>query len=171
MRSSLLTLLLLLLLPMGGCGYQWVDASEPTGTLWRGDVKTVAVPIFTNPTFRREDGLKITRAIAQEIEARTPYRVAAEDVADTVLEGRIVSANTATVIRNRDNAQPQEQLYVMRIDFVWKDLRTGRVLVERRNFEAAQSFFPYFGESDFVGSQSTAESLATAVVDQLQNDW
>ena len=169
--TSSLCLILIASFATGCAGYAWVDASNPGGKLWRSDVRSVAVPTFSNPTFRREDELRLTRAIAQEIETRTPYKIAPADAADTVLEGRIVSADVATVIRERNTGVPQEQLYVMRVDFVWKDLRTGEVLVERQNFEATAAYFPYLGESTFAGSESTAQALAEAVVDELQADW
>ncbi|MCS7032800.1 MAG: hypothetical protein NZ561_02265, partial [Phycisphaerae bacterium] len=68
-------------------------------------------------------------------------------------------------------AIPQEQLYKITVNFVWKDLRTGKILVERRNFEQTATFYPTLGEGRFVGSQQAAEQLARGIVQELQADW
>ena len=164
-----LTLGLLLVAGAGGCGY--TVASGADERVWRRDIATVAVPTFDTTSFRRYDEARLTQALVQAIETRTPYRVAPRGQADTVLTGVIADAEVATVIRERNNATPQEQLYVVTVDFQWKDLRTGDVLVDRRGFEASSAYYPYFGESREVGSYATAEQLAEAIVDELVADW
>ena len=171
MRSSLILIFALLPLTLGGCGYTIADADGDGEGLWPRDIATVAVPTFETASFRRYDEVRLTQALAQAIETRTPYRVAPEASADTVLTGEIVDVSLSTVIRDRNNATPQEQLYVVRVDFTWKDLRTGDVLVDRRNFEASSAYSPYFGESVETGSYATAEALAEAIVGQLVADW
>ena len=153
-----------------GCGYT-VAGGDDSDELWRTGIATVAVPTFDTSTFRRYDEVRLTQALGQAIEARTPYRLAPEGRADTVLTGEIVAADLATLVRDRNNATPQEQLYVVAVDFMWKDLRTGEVLVSRRNFEASSPYYPYFGESEEAGSYAAAEDLAGAIVDQLVADW
>lgn len=172
MRIAQLFMVFFAALSLVGCGgYQAVDIENGGAGLWRRDVQTIAVPAFDTSSFRRYDELRLTKAIAQQIETRSPYKIAPRDSADTVLEGRVIDSKLLTVSRNRDNAVPQEQLYVVTVDFTWKDLRTGKVLVDRQNFEASAPFYPYLGETEDAGSYLAVEDLAAAIVSEMQSDW
>src|SRR4051794_24044087 len=76
-----------------GCGYSQVGGEPSSGYQWRSlyreDVRTVAVPIFTNKTFRRGVEFQLTKAVVNQLEAKSPYKVVAKDRADTILEGEI----------------------------------------------------------------------------------
>jgi hypothetical protein len=145
-------------------GYSW-------SSLYRQDIRTVAVPIFRNVDFSRGDEFALTRAIVQQVENRTPYKVVARERADSILEGEIVSVTLGGVSRDALSALPQEQLYIVTVNFTWKDLRNGQILVERKGFQQAVSMFPTLGESRETGQQLNAEALATAIVQELQGDW
>jgi hypothetical protein len=175
------TLILILIssLSLAGCGYQqsgsYSEASVKSGYRWaslyREDVKTVAVPIFTNRDFRRGVEFRLTKALINQLEANTPYRVAPRERADTILEGEIVNIDIADLSRDVRANVPQEQLYFVTINFTWKDLRSGRILVERRNFQQTAAFFATLGEPESVGAQDTVEKLALAIVQEMQADW
>jgi hypothetical protein len=163
---------------LAGCGYQRSGSLDTTGnsnykwaSLYREDISTVAVPIFTNKDFRRGVEFGLTTAIVKQMEAHTPYRVAPRDRADTILEGEIESVDLGTLSRDVRTNIPQEQLYVMTINFRWKDLRSGRILLERRNYQQTAPFYSTLGEGEFVGRQSAVERLALAIVQELQADW
>ena len=158
-----------------GCGYSTVG-SEPVGgyqwhSLYPEDVKTIAVPIFTNKSFRRDEEFRLTKALVTQIEAKTQYKVVPRERADTILEGEIKSIDVRRVSDNAITAVPQENLYVVIVDFTWKDQRTGRIRVSRQNFEQDSTFYPTLGEGEFVGSQQAAEKLSAGIVEQLQADW
>jgi hypothetical protein len=160
---------------LAGCGYS-TNGSEPVGgyqwhSLYPEDVKTIAVPIFTNKSFRRDEEFELTKALVSEIEAKTQYKVVAREKADTILEGEITSIDVRRVSDNAQTAVPQENLYVVIVDFTWKDQRTGRIRVSRQNFEQDTTFYPTLGEGEFVGRQQAAEKLASGIVEQLQADW
>jgi hypothetical protein len=87
------------------------------------------------------------------------------------LEGEIVSVELNTLSRDVRTNVPQEQLYIMTVNFRWTDLRSGRILVERRNFQQTAPFYGTLGEGEFVGSQNTIEQLALAIVQEMQADW
>ena len=144
-------------------GYQW-------RSLYRDDVRTVAVPIFTNRSFRRGVEFSLSKAVVNQLEATTPYKVVPREFADTVLEGEILDVHLRTLSPGRV-ALPQEQLYIVRINFTWKDMRTGKILVERRRFEQSSTYFPTLGEGEFIGSQQNVERLALAIVQEMQADW
>ncbi len=172
--ASLLAASLLL---VAGCNYDNAssESSARTGYTWgsvyRQDVQTVAVPVFVTRSFFRGQEQQLTQALVNQIEARTPYKVADRTAADTIIEGEIVRVDITTASQDADNALPQEQLYAVVVDFTWKDLRTGKVLVERRNFEQTVTYYPQLGDGRFVASQSAAEQLAAGIVDELQGNW
>lgn len=145
-------------------GYRW-------GTLYRQDVKTVAVPIFTNRTFAQGAEFALSKAIVNQIEAHSPYKVVSRESADTVLEGEITNIMVRTISSDARSSVPQEQLYRIRVNFTWKDLRTGRILVQRRHFEQTAPYYATLGEGRFVGEQVNLERLGLAIAQELQADW
>ena len=102
---------------------------------------------------------------------RTPYKVQPKDRADTILEGEIIDVTRQTISSDSRADIPQEQLYVVRINFVWKDLRSGQILCERRNFQQTATFYPTLAEDQFVGQQQNVEKLAVGIVQELQANW
>jgi hypothetical protein len=145
-------------------GYGW-------SSLYRTDVRTVAVPIFTNKTFHRGVEFYLTKAIVSNLEAQTPYKVVPQERADTMLEGEITRIRARTISDERRAAIPQEQLYLVTVNFTWKDLRTGKILAQQRNYEQTSHWYPTLGEGAFVAEQQNVERLAQAIVHELQAPW
>ncbi len=147
-----------------GCGY----SSRPP---YNTSVSTVAVPIFTNKTFRREWEFRLTEALDKNIESRTPYKLAEQSKADTVLTGEIVDIREDVLTRQFGVNLPRETQLTIVVDFQWKDLRTGKVLVERKQFNRSATEIPEIGEHVADAEQAAVENLARAIVDQMQKDW
>jgi hypothetical protein len=164
-RRSLLAALLLIAAPLAGsCGY----SSKP---LYNSAYRTVAVPIFGNRTFRREQEQRLTEALAKAIEHRTPYKLTTADKADTLLTGEIVDIDEDVLTRRQGTLLPRESQLTIAVNFTWKD-RAGRLLVERRNFNRSATEIPQIGERIQDAQQRAIENLANAIVDQMQkNDW
>jgi hypothetical protein len=57
------------------------------------------------------------------------------------------------------------------VDFIWKDLRTGRILAQRKGMQQSAAYYPTLGEGEFAGSQLTVERLGLAIVQEMQSDW
>ena len=155
---------LLQLAALSGCGYQWRSP-------YREDIKTVAVPVFVNRTYERGLEVSLSTAVIEDIETHTPYKVVSKEQADTILEGEIVSTKLATLSVNPETALPQEQEFEVQVSFTWKNLRTGQIMVQRKNFDEKTSYYPTLGEDPSVGSQSAVEKLALSIVQELQADW
>ena len=157
-----------------GCGYNQ-GSGEADGYRWqslyRQDVRTVAVPVFTTRSFERGTEFNLTEAVVKQVEATTPYKVVPRERADTILEGQVVDVSVGALSTDPDSAIPQEQMLGLTVDFTWKDLRSGRILVERRGFEQTATYYPTLGEGRFVGRQQAIERLALAIVQELQADW
>jgi hypothetical protein len=162
-----------LVLVLSGCGYKKGSDSDgyQWGSLYRQDVRTVAVPIFTTRSFDRGAEFNLSQAVVKQIEATTPYKVVPRERADTILEGQVVDVQVGTMSTDRNSAIPQEQMLGMTVDFTWKDLRSGRILVERRAFEQTATYYPTLGEGRALGKQQAVERLALAIVQELQADW
>lgn len=159
-----------LLLPLAGCGYK-MHSDYHWQSLYRQDVRTVAVPIFQSTSYQRGVEFQLTKALVNQLELHTPYKVVPRERADTILEGEIVEVKVDTLSNDTHAAIPQEQLLDVTVNFVWKDLRTGRILAERRGFEQTASYFPTLGEGRATGTQDATEKLALAIVQEMQMDW
>jgi hypothetical protein len=157
----------ILTLLLTGCGYR-MGGSE---ALYPDNVETVSVPAVTNETFARADTARLTSALVTQLERRTPYRVAPVARADTVLEVTITDVRRRLTSRDPGSSLPNEQLYVVLADVVWKDLRTGQVLFRLENLEQTATMYPTLGESDFFASQEAAEQLAIGIVEAMGHDW
>jgi outer membrane lipopolysaccharide assembly protein LptE/RlpB len=177
-ESTRLFVVLACLLLVGGCGYEHngqYDKPPKSGYQWhslyREDIQTVAVPIFQNRDFRRGVEFTLTKAVVNQLESHAPYKVVSRERADTVLEGEIVKVEVNTISRLFNEAVPQEQLMTVTVNFTWKDLRTGRILLERKNFQQTSTFYPTLREGTFVASQDAVEKLAVGIVQEMQADW
>jgi len=179
-------LLLALLAGVSGCGYQGgvgndfsgngnAPDNKDTGYQWksiyRQDVRTVHVPIFTNIDYQRGVEFSLSKALVNQIEANTPYKVVPRERADTVLEGSITSIKVNTLSQDTRSAIPQEQLLDITVDFTWKDLRTGRALVTRHGVQSASTYYPTLGEGRETGTQLAVERMAMNIVQQMQSEW
>ena len=163
---------------IAGCGYNQsgseknkVEGNYQWNSLYREDVQTVAVPIFTNKDFRRGVEFRLTEAVVKQIEAHAPYKVVPRERADTILEGQIAKVSVGTVVKDADTNLPREQIMVVAVDLIWKDLRNGRILMQRTGIEQTATFYPTLGEGEFVGSQELIERFALEIVQQMQAEW
>src|SRR5689334_19574034 len=91
---------------LSGCGYNngYSSVGDESKNQWyqwrslyREDVRTVAVPIFKNKDYRRGVEFSLSKAVVNQIEMRTPYKVVAREKADTILEGEIVDIRLHTL--------------------------------------------------------------------------
>jgi Lipopolysaccharide-assembly len=158
-----------------GCGYEADSNTTIAGyqwkTLYRTDVRTVAVPIFITKDFHRGIEFQVSDALVHSIEAFTPYKVVSRDHADTIIEGEVVSVKTNYLSLSSTTGTPQEQLATIVVNFTWKDLRTGKILVDRKNFSQAATYYPTLGEGELAGEQNAAEKMSQAIVHELEAAW
>jgi len=159
-----LLLVTILLATLGSCGY----SSKP---LYNRNISTIAVPIFVNKSFRREWEFRLTEAICKDIDGLTPYKIVPQSRADTVLTGEIVDIAESVLTYEYGPNLPRETQLTIIVNFQWKDLRTGRVLVERKRFNRSATEIPLIGEHVADAQQGAVEMLARAIVEQLEKDW
>jgi outer membrane lipopolysaccharide assembly protein LptE/RlpB len=142
---------------------------------YRHGVSTVAVPIWQRGSkeFRRDIEIQLTEALVKTIQAETPYRIVDRTKADTILEGTLVSITQHVLSFDPNNAQAREIEITMTVDFTWKDLRTGRILAEKKKFRASATYIPLepFSEDFFLGNQDVLNRIALRIVEQMQEPW
>ncbi|MFB3430221.1 MAG: LPS assembly lipoprotein LptE [Phycisphaerales bacterium] len=153
-------------------------ASDPTNgyafdSAYDSSVRTVAVPIFDNPTYEHGLEFELTEAIIKEIHRSTPWRVIDRERAQTELSGAITSADLRALGTDSETGLIEQYAYDLGVTFEFRDRRDGRVLVARRNFRAAEAFVPdrLAGERLEFGQRATIDQLARDIVAELRSGW
>jgi hypothetical protein len=161
-----------LCLAMGACssdptqGYSFTASHD-------GSVRTVAVPIFQNPTHTYGLEVELTDAIIKEIQAKTPWRVTREGTANTTLSGTLTDSRLRRLSIGRGTGYSQELAVELTVDFDWKDVRTGKTLVSRRSFTASEAFVPATPANERIegGQHAAIQRLARDIVAELRSNW
>lgn len=159
-------LLLAAALTASGCGYTNKD-------LFPKQFHTVAVPMFENRTFYRGVESDLSEALTKQIESRTPYTVGSPSTADTMLEGTITKVSQQQINRNPVGGMPEEMEVTITVDFQWKDLRTGKTIVDRKGFQAVGRYVPAapVNQPFAIAQHEAVAQLARDITNQLQTDW
>jgi len=162
---------------MSGCASKDSSAAEPAGyttrSLYPEKYRSIAVPIFENRTFVTGLERDITDALIKEIQVRTPYAVLNNESAQTRLSGTIIGVEKTRLNRARGSGLVREVLLSVTVDFQWRDLRTGRVIVERKEFSVGDEYMPSrpFGERPEIAEFGLAQNLATEIVAAMRDQW
>jgi hypothetical protein len=147
---------------LSGCGYT-------TESIWRKDVQTVAVPIFTTRSLRRGQEFVLTKAVTEEIMRRSGYTLASNENADTILLGEIEELRTPVLVEDsQDRIYEYSVSVTMRL--VWRDQRTGDVIYEGNVSESGDAVLSQ-GESLFSARDEAFRELARVIVDKLLVQW
>lgn len=158
-------------LAVGGCGYTTDRAAQfRTENASERPIRTIAVPIFESREFRRDIELQVTEALKKRIEAETPYKLANQDVADTVLQGEVIEVRQGTIGRDFVNVRPRETAATLIVSWQWKDLRTGEILVNRPRFVHTVDYIRPVGEDLHHALQRASNEMAERIVEQMLDD-
>lgn len=169
------------------------------------NIRTVYVPVMKNLAFQttpnRELEVDITKAVIREIESRTRMKVVSDrESADTELLGTLVNIRKNVVNTNQQNLTREAEITAT-VNVVWRDLRDGRVLSNRRSaappdapvpFDpslpppdavpvkekaypaqiiAVGRVLPELGETNATANQSIANQLAKQIVNMMEAPW
>lgn len=164
----------LMLAAVGGCSsYQFGSRS-----LYRGDVRTVYVPVVRNQTFRHDLGPRLTEAVVRLIEMRTPYKVTGDPAADSTLQISI-TGETKSVLTESASDDPRALDAVLVAQVTWND-RQGTPLLQNHvilddnlgtNLLQGSRFVPEAGQSLQTAMQDTIDDLADRIVSQMEMRW
>lgn len=142
-------------------------------SLYPEKYRSIAVPIFENNTFVTGIERDITDAVIKEIQKRTPYAVLNNESAETELSGTITGVEKTRLNRAQGSGLVREMLLSVTVDFQWRDVRTGKTIVERRQFSAGDEYMPSrpVGERPEIAEFGVAERLAEQIVAAMRDQW
>ena len=149
---------------LAGCGY---SLRRP----FPQNVGTVYVEMFQSREFRRGLEFALTEALQKRVLQDTPYKIAPKASADTVLSGEVLEVRQGTMGSDFRTDLPREMQATFVIRLQWKDLRTGKVLVDRPNYVQAVAYIPPVGETFHDASREALDDLAERIVEQMMESW
>jgi hypothetical protein len=168
-RISVASVVLYLVLIAGGCG---PSAGYTNASLFPSDVNNVYLEMFDNRSFRRGIEFTLSDALAKRIEVNTPYKiVSSRDRADSVMSGQIITAGESILTIERDLGRALEKEVLLTAVVNWKDLKTGKLIINSRTVSASASYSDFQGQDFAYGSSVAANKLAQYIVQLMENPW
>ena len=159
MRLALAALALL-----ASCGYT-------TGSLVSPTYRTIAVPVFDNPTKRHDLEWELTQAVVEEIQSRTGLRVVdSSDSPDLVLRGSLVDVDE-DVLSHRERQRIRESAYFLTADIEVVEGHTGKSVVAKDRVSERESFVSSIGEDVRTARAEANRALAERIVRKLESTW
>ncbi len=153
-----------------GCGYH----VSGHGDVLPKDLKTIAVPAFSNGTTRYKLTDHLAEAVTREFISRTRYRVVSDPgQADAVLHGSVVNYVAVPIVFDTTTGRSTgvQMNVTLQISLVNRD---GKVIYNRPSFEYHQRYEisiqpqAYFDESDAAldrVSKEVARSVVSAILE------
>ena len=142
-------------LVLAACGYT-------AGVRMPGDVRSGAVPIFGNETFRRGLEYDLTAAVARAFLDRTGLRVAPVSEAEAVVRGRILRATTPVLVEGGpDRLLEAAALLAVEIELV--ETRSGRTLARMTVTDRAETA-SVRGETRAGAFRESIDTIAERIV-------
>lgn len=166
-RGSVRGFALVTALLAGGCNYGFRSGSFPE------HIRTVAILPFDNDTNRFELTQEIHQQLLRELPRALGVTNAGEDVADAVVQGRIVRYDmTAPLFRAGDQLGQvdvlQRQVNI-RVEVEMIDLVENLILWDDAGLSTQGQYLE--GESEEIGRIEAIELLVQRIVDGAQSNW
>jgi hypothetical protein len=134
-------------------------------SLYPGDVGSIYVEMFDNRSFRRGVEYTLTDALAKRIEAHTPYKIVSDrDRADSVISGQLVTIGEGILTLDRELGQALEREVVLTAVVNWKNLKTGKLMINNETITAATSYSRFQNQDFTYASTVAANKLARTIV-------
>jgi outer membrane lipopolysaccharide assembly protein LptE/RlpB len=152
-----------------GCGYHTAGHS----TQLPENVKTIAIPGFTNETQTYRIEQMLTAAVVREMVTRTHYRVLHQPSsdADATLKGSVLSANSAPLTYDSQTGRASSVLVTVNMNVALTD-RDGKVLYEnpsyvfRQQYQVSRDLTSFF-EEDTPALQRLSDEFARTLVSNI----
>ncbi len=142
-----------------GCGYS-------TRPLFDPDIRTVAIDVFDNSTFRRDLELVLTRRVAAEIRQRSPWRVENHGRADAVIRGTLLSVGEIPLSESRDDLVIESSV-VVTASIRLVDLASGATL-QKAQRTSTVAYVTARGQSLQTALDQSLAELAEDLVQALE---
>ena len=155
-----------------GCQETDPTTGYTSRSLYRTDVKTVYVEMFESESFRRGIEFELTRALSQQLELHTPYKIVSDRrKADTVLYGSIDRVTEKGLIQQRQLDRPVANEVVLVAQVTWKDLRDGQLIIDAQKIKVASDYVTLQGAGRDSAAKEAANELALRIIETMQNPW
>lgn len=149
---------------LAGCGYT-------TGSLVPSNYRTIAVPVFDNPTKRHDLEWEVTQAVVEEIQSRTGLRVVdPSDSPDLVLRGSLVDVDE-DVLSHLERQRIRESAYFLTADVEVVEGGSGKPVVKKGRVTERESFVPAVDEDVRTARAEANRALAERIVRRLETAW
>ena len=165
---------LLLVFAAGLIGCEQVDPElgYSSRSLYRTDVRTVAVEMFQSESFRREVEFELTRAVSEQLELHSPLKIVSDRrKADTVLYGTIKRIDERVLSRQRQLDRPLENEVIFLVRVTWKDLRSGELILDDRPIRVSGRYASLLGAGRASAARAAANEAAVRIVEAMESPW
>jgi len=137
-------------------------------SLYRPDIQTVHVPVFTSGTFRRGLGERLTEAVIKRIEKVTPYKIVSAGIADSTLTGSVRQMSKGILAENANDV-PRNIEVALQVSVTWTG-RGGEPLMQTATMTLSgdSAFIPEAGQSISTAQQRAIERTAAQIVTQME---
>ena len=160
---------LALLVVSAGCGYHTAGHAVQLPE----NVKTIAVPAFTNTTKTYRVEQSLTSSVVREFTTRTHYHILNEpgETADATLLGTVLSTSASPLTYNSTTGQAASVLVVVSMKVSLTD-RQGKVLYQnpsylfREQYEVSQDLASFF-EEDSPAFRRLSQDFARTLVSNI----
>jgi len=156
-------LLILLLLPLAGCGYK-------TKFELPEHIRTFSVNTFRNKTLERNLDFEFTEALIHEICARTNLRVARPGEADLEIDGEIESFERHALRRKR-YGERMEMRNLLSVNIEMFDTRKNVPFFQARRIVERVEFSLNLGQTPRDGRDELVRELARRVAALAFEHW
>jgi outer membrane lipopolysaccharide assembly protein LptE/RlpB len=164
-----LWLVLALFAISAGCGYHTAGHAAQLPE----NVKTIAVPAFTNETTTYRIEQLLTAAVVREFTTRTHYHILNDpsEAADATLRGTVLSTAASPLAYDTASGRAASVLVVVSMRVTLAD-RSGKVLYQnpaylfREQYEVSQDLKSFF-EEDTPASRRLSQDFARTLVSNI----
>jgi outer membrane lipopolysaccharide assembly protein LptE/RlpB len=159
----------MLLMLTTSCGYHTAGHSVQLPE----NVKTIAVPAFTNVTTTYRIEQMLTASVVREFTTRTHYHILNDpsEAADATLRGTVISTSASPLTYNSATGQAASVLVVVSMKVSLTD-RQGKVLYQnpsylfREQYEVSQDLASFF-EEDSPAFRRLSQDFARTLVSNI----
>ena len=164
MKNIGLILLLLMSALLTGC--------YSTASLYDNGIETVAIDMFESDSFRRGVEFELTQALVDRVGTNTPYKICQNKrEADSVIYGRILSVDERIMAHQRKLDRPLQEQIVVVAEVTWKNLRTGKLILDRRQFRFSGDFSTLQNDSQQATIREAVNEMAVNIVEAMETEW
>jgi hypothetical protein len=167
MKHACLAVLLAVLTGCAGAKGWKAGSTLPT------KYRSIAVPIFQNSTYDRQIGYQLTEALQKRLQQVSPYAIAGEGAADTMLRGKIVKVDIFQISQSLGTGLSEEMGYTLTVDWEWVDMRTGKPIAAQNGFASSGMVVASRPQAEplDLAKYGAVQRLAEDIVANMQADW